>query len=474
MTLTTQAPVTGDAISEIDVFRSVEHEHDLILDEITGTLPEGLTGTLYRNGPARWAREHAAHAFDGDGMITQLIFNGSSIRYRNRFVATPNHERGNLRGIGTQRPGGPLANAMRIPTERANTHAVVHAERLLALADYGRPFELDQDTLQTVGPCDFAGALSRVSLFSPHPKLDPHTGELFNFGLAPAFRFGLKPSVPAALRCYRIDPAGRMSTLATVGLDHLHINHDFAITERYLVFIISPLYIDEARALPALLGLKTYEWATRWHEQAGTRIVLVPRNGDQARVLECSAIPYVHLNNAFDDRDDVVADLIRYPSYDAFAGAVRDVNEMTEIPGGSLARMRITASGQVTIDDICTAPGELPQHDSRRTSRRYRYSYYTGTDHGAPAIIKADNDTATHQAHTFEPGQLPGEPFFVARTTTGAEDDGWLLVLVAHRDRTTLHILDATNPEADPIAIAKLPHYAFPGFHGSFTTRIAK
>lgn len=468
-------PALGMPIPD-GAFAPVERECDEVLRDVSGALPAGLTGTLYRCGPARWAMEHAVHAFDGDGMMSQLVLDGSSVRYRNRFVETPNHLAGGQRGIGTERQGGWRANMLRVPTERANTTAVVHADRLLALADYGRPWELEPDTLQTLGPCDFDGSLSRVSMFSPHPKVDPRTGELFNFGLAPTARVPRGPRLPVSLRCYRIRPDGQMSTLATVPLDHVYINHDFAITERYLVFVLAPLVVSEPHALLALFGLRTYESATGFRPEIGTRIVLVPRDGGRSRVIECPAIPYVHLNNAFEDRGDVVADLIRYDDYAVFNGAVRDVNTMTELLGGRLARVRITSSDRVEIEDLCSELGEFPQHDWRRTGRSYRYSYYSAMADGDPAIVKVDNDAGTQRAHSFGLGRLPGEPIFVPQHLDSREDDGWLLTLVA-RERgrpTELHIIDAGEIEREAVAVAVLPHHAFPGFHGTFTPRIAR
>lgn len=72
-----------------------------------------------------------------------------------------------------QRPGGPSANALRLPADRANTTAIVHAERLLALADYGRPWELDLDTLDTMGPTDNHTGQDRTAL----TVLDAHDVE---------------------------------------------------------------------------------------------------------------------------------------------------------------------------------------------------------------------------------------------------------------------------------------------------------
>ena len=49
-----------------------------MVDEIDGHLPEGLTGTLYRNGPGKneVGGKPYAHLFDGDGLLSQFAFDG--------------------------------------------------------------------------------------------------------------------------------------------------------------------------------------------------------------------------------------------------------------------------------------------------------------------------------------------------------------------------------------------------------------
>ncbi|ABG92581.1 hypothetical protein RHA1_ro00746 [Rhodococcus jostii RHA1] len=47
---------------------------------------------------------------------------------------------------------------------------------------------------------------------------------------------------------------------ATVPLDHAHIQHDFALTEHYYVFVLAPIILDPVKAM---LGLSTAEAATR-------------------------------------------------------------------------------------------------------------------------------------------------------------------------------------------------------------------
>jgi len=466
------------------MYEPVVVEHDVVLDDIRGALPTSLVGTLYRNGPARWEDGtgfRAQHVFDGDGMVAQFTFAGGRVRYRNRFVRTPKFlaaaDGKTRRGLGTPRPGGVLANAFRRPADRANTHAVFHAESLWALSDDGRPWEIDPDDLGTRGRSDFGGMLPARSRFSPHPRVDPRTGEFFNFGLAPDPR---RPGFSMALQCYSLDAHGRMHIVNRAPLDQVRINHDFAITERYLVFVLAPVALDFAKAARAALGLMSYEAAVVYRPSLATRIVLVPRDGGAPRVVAYDAFPYVHLDNAYEDGRDVVVHLIRLPDWDDTVAKLRDFRHIdaANSVGGRLTRLRITGAGRVVEETLCELPGEFPQHDVRRTGRPYRYSYYTAATEtpGIMQVVKVDHVTGDQFGHAFPMHDVPGEPLFVPRACDSEEDDGFLLCLAYHatEHRSALHVLSARRVEAPALAVARLPHHQFPGFHGSFTTRVAR
>ena len=57
---------------------------------IEGSWPGSLTGTLYRNGPARFERGalRYQHWFDGDGMMQAWRFRGGQVTHRARMIAT--------------------------------------------------------------------------------------------------------------------------------------------------------------------------------------------------------------------------------------------------------------------------------------------------------------------------------------------------------------------------------------------------
>ena len=455
------------------VFESAAGEHDYPVDEIEGTLPRELRGTLYRNGPGRLdvRGRPASHLFDGDGMIAQFTIADGQVRYRNRFVRTEHYlgERDGpsprFRGFGKQRRGGPLGNAFRSPGNTANTSVVYHAGSLLALWEGGHPWRVDPDTLDTLGEHDFGGSLPRAYFFSAHPKHDRATGELFNFGM----EYGRR----TRLRCYRVDRDGRLHHLAAVPLPKPVLNHDFALTERHLVFVIDPLVL---RPLRFVLGFTSLAGALRFEPGTATRIVLVPRDGGAPRVTECDPFFHFHVANAFEEGDDTVVDLVRYPDF-AVSDPLRDFHSGPWGELGVLSRLRVSRTGAVETHAISGLRGEFPQHDTRRTGRSHRYAYMIGSDSDMrTAVVKLDTATGAAAAHELGAGEVAGEAIFVPRAAASGEDDGWLLSVVysgaEHRSR--LLVLDARDPEAEPLAAAHLRHHVPFGFHGTFVDRVAE
>lgn len=470
------------------IWASQHTEHDYIVEELEGQLPEGLRGTLYRNGAGRFESggQPLGHFFDGDGLLSMFVLDGERVRFRSRYVRT-NHYRAGLAGsgvpgrlIGTNRRGGWLGNALRLPANVANTNVVLHDGELYALYELGRPHRLDPDTLETLGEHDFDGRLRWLGAFSAHPKIDPMTGELWNFGMEMLPR--------PTIRCYRVDRSGELRKVRAVRIPDMVLNHDFALTERHLVFALDPVVIDLPRALRFLLLGERLADTVRWRPERGTTIVLVPRDGGKPRVVQTDAFFHFHVQNAYEDGSDTVLDLVRWsygwdellPQFDSFRTA----------DGGTgttfLTRLRIVPSSKVEREDSCDLPCEFPQHDLRRTTREHRFSYVTSGQNTrvsglanaitrAHAVTKIDHRNREVCSHLLA-NHVVGEPIFVPRTRDAAEDDGWLLAVAydpaEHRSR--LLVLDAREPERAALFVAHLRHHIPFGFHGGFTHRIAK
>lgn len=475
-----QADAVGDPRQ---IFASMFDEHDYTITETEGVLPEDLVGTLYRNGPGNWevGGQPLSHIFDGDGMLSMFAFDGTSVRYRNRYVRSEHYLAGlnsvgvPQRGIGTLKPGGMLANAFRRPANTANTNVVLHDGQLLALWELGNPHALDPDSLATLGTHDFDGALGWMGTFSAHPKADPATGDLYNFGVEILPR--------PMLRCYRLDTAGRLHLVRDVPIPEPVFNHDFALTEKHMVFVLDPIMIG-VRDLPAVaLGTKSFDEALRFKAARGTTIVLVPRDGGRPTVMQTDALMHFHVNNAYEDGVDTIVDLVEWKqTWDDLnldLRGFRDSDLDSQTVGGNLTRLRMTRGGTVIREVLSDALGEFPQFDWRRGSRQHRYSYLAalaGTSGAPNAVAKLDHETGIEQVHALPEGHAVSEPIFVPRSVTADEDDGWLLAVAydptVHRSR--LLVLDARRPDSEAVFVGHLPHHVPQGFHGTFTSRLAQ
>lgn len=465
-------------------YSSLDEEHAYWIEDIEGEVPVGLRGTLFRNGPGRFERGGVAykHPFDGDGMICALTFTGDRVHFRNRFVRTEGYVRESAAGrilfknvFGTLRPGGFWNNAFDFSFKNvANTNVILYAGRLLALWEAAPPYRLEPRTLGTMGIDELDGTLHPGLPFSAHPKLDPFSGELLNFGVSTVP--GLSPQ--STLYLYRITLEGQVITDSTHTVPGLAFIHDFACTENYYIFLQNPMALDP---LPFLLGWKGAGECLRLAEGVPMRILLVPRAGGPLVTVETEPFFVFHHVNAFERDGRVVVDSVRYEEY-LSAPADRDFRQtdFTQVPPGRVWRTEIDLGrGRVETRALCERPTEFPQVHPERVGRPYRYAYL-GTTHGvrdnAPlqAILKLDTETGHEQIHSFAPTGFVGEPVFIPRPDATREDDGWLLVLVYSSDehRSEFVILDANDLDRPPLTRLKLKHHVPYGLHGTFTSEV--
>jgi all-trans-8'-apo-beta-carotenal 15,15'-oxygenase len=476
--------------------QSVNQEVQATLPIVEGQIPSDLRGVLYRNGPGRFSvgGQTYGHLFDGDGLILRFAIGGTSrdsrprIRYRNRFVRTHefvNEERtGRLlyRGLGTNLPGGLPRNFLRLRFKNpANTNVVYHGGRLLALWEGGLPYQLDPVTLDTLGRCDFGGALRNRSAswlerqiasslpFSAHPKIDPQTGDLYNFGVM----LGASPR----LHIYRVDTDGELHSERVVSISHEAFVHDFCITPSWFVFFLAPIRFDSG---PVLLGLSTGIESLQQIPGAPTRVLLVPRAGGEVRQFVTSPCFVFHFANAHEDpAGHILVDGCRqseYPHLPPLSSAL--AGNIWEMPVASLTRYTIDPGAEdgsaLTETPLMAQASEFPRIHPAFVGRPYRYVFGTSATPGTPynlytSIVRQDLKTGQILERPFAPW-LPGEPVFVPRPGADPADegDGYLLTVIYHGQGhcSALHILDARS--LDTVCVAQLPHHTPPGFHGNF------
>lgn len=419
---------------------------------VEGRIPKELNGRLLRNGPNPIAPDPAAyHWFIGDGMLHAIeLRDGKAVSYRNRWVRTDQA----ISLLGEDPIPGQPDDVFPVGSSAANTHVVAHAGKIFALVEVCLPTRVQPD-LSTVGRYDFGGKLR--SPMTAHPKMDPVTGEMHFFGYD---AFG-----PPWLRYHVVNADGDLVQSEDIDIKGPAMVHDFAITERNVVFLDLPVVFDFD-----LVGKRPFP--AEWKPDYGARVGVMPRGGGNADVrwLDVELCYVFHPLNAYDDNGRVVIDVARHPKMFA-----TDIYGPAELPP-TLDRWTINlVAGKVIEERIDDRPQEFPRVDDRVVGRRHRYGYgsHFGIDDDGihfGGLLKHDLQAGTTEARTFGPGTHAGEGVFVAATDDSGEDEGWVLSVVYDdaRDASDLVILDATDFTGSPVATVHLPQRVPFGFHGSW------
>ena len=192
-----------------------------------------------------------------------------------------------------------------------NVSVYPYSGTLLAFGEQGLPWELDPVTLETRGAFTFGGHLNEISPFSAHPKFDPTTGEMFNFGVSFS-------ATQPRLDVYRFDAHAQLLYRKRLRLEYPCSVHDFGLSPSYVVFYLSP-YILDMDALPHD-GLTLMD-ALSWEPERGSRLLLVAREtGDEIASIPIGQRYCLHLLNCFETDDHLMVDVVEYerPIYDQY------------------------------------------------------------------------------------------------------------------------------------------------------------
>jgi carotenoid cleavage dioxygenase-like enzyme len=433
---------------------------------VVGELPAELDGTYLRNGPnPQFPPLGRHHWADGDGMVHAIELGGGRATYRNRWVRTKGFELERKRGRALwtgqlERPQ--LDHPDGATKSTANTSLVFHAGRLLALQDQGDPYELAPGDLATRGPYTFGRRLRHA--LCAHPKIDPASGELFAFGVSPIAKPHLAFSTVAR--------DGELTHTTTLDLPGGVWMHDFAVTDRWAVFMNHPYTYDIRRLLRG-------EPLAAFQPERGSFLGLLPKraSGNEVRWFAVAPCFALHVVNAWDDADDaVVVEACHRWSIDPLAES-----EGRAVDRPVLWRWRIELrSGRVREEQLDDRPAELPRIHDGYAGRRARFAYAARLRDDvqlplASGLLKYDLRRGGAEEHAHGAGCNGGEAVFVPRPGARDEDDGWMLFLV-HDEieaRSELRVVDANDFTAPPRARVILPQRVPHGFHGLWLARAA-
>ncbi|MEU9206248.1 carotenoid oxygenase family protein [Streptomyces sp. NPDC048332] len=452
-------------------FAPVTEEVDETGLQVVGELPDELDGLFLRNGPnPRFSPIGSfLYPIDGDGMLHGVWISGGQARYRNRFVRTP-------AVLAEERAGRALWGGIEsmimpqvpdVEPELAGTfrdlpdiNVVRHAGRLLALAEADCPFRITPE-LETAGKETFGGALPAG--ITAHPKTDPLTGEML------VFCYGLEPPY---LTWSAINPGGSVARGPTVidGLDEPMMIHDMALTARFLVIVLAPVFFDIAAAMSGGSMID-------WRPERGTRVALVPRDGGPVRWAVDDAFWLWHTVNAYDteaEGGDVVLDYVQWSHLSLGAP---DPAQAPNTAG--LVRAVIDpVAGTMRRTVLDEARMELPRTDDRLIGRRHR-QLAVAADSGNPDLLPGEFDAlrwydgadGSGRSVVWPAGDLSvGEPVFAPSPGTAPGEGGhWMTYATDRTDNTSwLLVIPAEDPASGPVARVRIPVRVPLGLHGNW------
>ncbi len=464
------SPVARDAGYWRGIFDAIG-ECDVEVRDIEGSLPAGLAGTLYRNGPVR--SEFAKSFFDGDGMIRALrIQSDGSVRYRARYIRTDKYlqEKGSdqplWRTAGTNLPGGFLRNMFRVPAHEANTSVFAFGGGLWALEEGGHPYAIDPETLESGEQNHYGGALHARTAFTAHPHIDPTTGDAFAFGV----HFGGRKQ---ELRTFRIDAEGGYHAIGRIPLDYSSFVHDYGLSAKWMVFLIPPMV---GNILRFILGFDTFFDAIEWRPQLGTKVILMPRQGGKPLYLETDTCMAGHVVGAWDEGEEVLVDMCQLEEWSQMGDAAAQfrTSSWEGFGASSVWRYRINPrSGRVRSEKISDMPAEFPAINPDRECRSARFAYFAsntvpGEGGLFRSVLKMDCGNGECWLHDFGPTKVSLQPTFVPRPEGKEEDDGWIMTLVydSATGSTEVPVFDARAIGDGPICTMRLGENAGTTFHG--------
>jgi len=483
--------------------------------EVEGDWPTDLDGYVFNVGPDR--KVPGGHWFAGQGLLMRVACRPDAsgrIGVDLRRIETPLERiRRHLphlfsrRGVQEVSPFG--------FTNFANTNVQAMGGRLFIGYDVGRPIEVDPESLETLTPVGRNAEWLQTlpAAVEPMIAVAAHPGPGWDEGALYFANYEMIPLSPVReLRVCRWELEGPVVHWPLEGVGHFDSIHDVKVTRNYVVITDLPFVVDpfDAGGTRRAVADTTQVWIVRKADLESTP----PGTPVPHRFLR---IPMMsgHMAVDYDDEGDrIVLYLVHHPLMDLTlaiepgdrchrTGAEIHPDYEGLIPMGGqpngIGRHVVDARNGTLLESHVVADPErfwggalFTQNLSNDESRaRARNVWLSSVGHDPalvserwwrvyaehhenlfvpprdfpedgipPALARIDLERMEMvDLHAYASGAFPHPPTFVPRSSPNHDADGYIVVPVHKDGDKEIHVFDASDLAAGPVATAHAPGF---------------
>ena len=475
-------------------FTNLNQEVQINKLQVTGTIPNWLSGTLIRNGPGKFStnKSWVSNWFDGLTMLHAFTIANGNVSYVNKYLKSKDYESslrtGKMNYAGfVQDPCGSTfkhlftqffthpkneinnANVNVAKYTSSTSPRLRRTSNFIALTETPLPVEFDPKTLQTLGVLNYNDNYPKTKIHdTAHPHYDPelkeHLGYFTQFGKTSSHNlFKIK------------DGTTTREIIATYETQEPSYMHSFGLTQNYAILMGLPLV---ASPLSLKFLNKGFIQNFSWKPALGTKFIVFDRiAGKLVGVFKTEPFFAFHAVNAFEQDRNIIFDIITYPDAsiifkDSLFTNILAPTDSQYISKPILKRFTINLNtGNITSKILSDEPIELPRISYENyNTKDYTYVYaYAGFTYPLTASKLIKLNVKTGETNAWQQNNCyTGEPVFIQKPGSQIEDDGIVLsvILDANTQTSFLLILDATS--FTEIARAQVPHHIPFGVHGQY------
>ncbi|OQA35791.1 MAG: Apocarotenoid-15,15'-oxygenase [Candidatus Dependentiae bacterium ADurb.Bin331] len=459
----------SNTISACAGFSTQSAECDSVQLKIQGSLPTWLRGTIIRTGPGMFDlhNETFKYWFDGFALLHNISFNADGALFSSRLLKSDYYQRAQKNGklpMLEQKKSSIFSKlgamlSTRPAYDNGNINISKCGDSFVALTATPLALAFNPVSLETYDIIEFDDKLEG-HVTTPHPCIDPITGEHFNL----LIEYG----TTTHYHLYSMAPNSTQRTLiCSIPTKQPSYMHSLALSKQYIILTAQPFVVNPS---DMLFNIKPYFDYFSWKPELNTEIIVVNRHTGKIVNRVCTE-PFFTFNhlNAFEENGTLHIDLVTYPDATIIKNtALEHLRKHPESFGAGSQLKRISIDldkNTVKNTIICTEALELPRMNNEYKMKNYQFAYGVGA--GFDRIIKIDLYTKKTMSWNCN-NCYPGEPIFVANNKGSAEDDGVLIstVLDACANKSFVVVLNAQTMKE--VARMQLP-VALPfSLHGQF------